>query len=116
MLSTVASGALVAILTGLFGWLTAKATGSSQVAAKKVETAGPQWAEFSKTILTRMDKQQEEIDKLKKEMETIRGKFDALAQKYWKAILALRRIFDSHPHALETANLPEDVHGDVFGQ
>lgn len=116
MLTTILSGGVVALLTGLFGWLAAKATGSSQVDAKKVETVGPQWQAFSQLIMERMDAQQAEIDGLKKEMNALREKFDSLAQKYWRAVQALRRVFTTHPHTVETAALPEDVHEDVFGE
>ncbi len=114
MVTNLLGGAIAAVFTGLFAWLAAKATGRSQVDAKKVEQQGPQWESFSQKIMERMDAQQEEIDGLKQEVSTLREKVEAISQKYWRAVLALRRIFDRHPMAIEDAQLTKDVHEDVF--
>lgn len=114
MLANLLGGAIAALLTGLFAWLAAKATGRAQVDAKKVEQVGPQWESFSQKIMERMDAQQKEIDGLKQEVETLRERVEAVSQKYWRAVLALRRIFDRNPKAIEDAQLPDDLHEDVF--
>ena len=114
MVTNLLGGAIAALLTGLFAWLAARATGRSQVAAKRVEQAGPQWESFSQKIMERMDAQQKEIDGLKEEVGTLREKVEAISQKYWRAVLALRRIFDRHPKAVDDAQLPRDIHEDVF--
>lgn len=114
MVTNLLGGAIAALLTGLFAWLAARATGRSQVAAKRVEQEGPQWESFSQKIMERMDAQQKEIDGLKEEVGTLREKVEAISQKYWRAVLALRRIFDRHPKAVDDAQLPRDIHEDVF--
>ena len=114
MVTNLLGGAIAALLTGLFAWLAARATGRSQVDAKKVEQAGPQWESFSQKIMERMDAQQKEIDGLKEEVGTLREKVEAISQKYWRAVLALRRIFDRHPKVVDDAQLPDDLHEDVF--
>ncbi len=114
MVTNLLGGAIAALLTGLFAWLAARATGRSQVAAKRVEQAGPQWESFSQKIMERMDAQQKEIDGLKEEVGTLREKVEAISQKYWRAVLALRRIFDRHPKVVDDAQLPRDIHEDVF--
>ena len=116
MTGTIIGGAVTALLTGLFAWLAARATASSQVDAKKVESAGPQWNDFTDKIMARMDEQQEEIDGLKTEVKSLRQKIEETQARYWRAVLALRRIFSHHPEVVRTAQLTQDLHEDVFGQ
>lgn len=116
MTGTIIGGAVTALLTGLFAWLAARATASSQVDAKKVESVGPQWNDFTDKIIARMDEQQEEIDGLKAEVSSLRQRVEETQAKYWRAIMGLRRVFDRHPHVVEDAKLAPDVHEDVFGQ
>ena len=115
MLSTMLGGGIAAFLTGVFAWLAAKATAKSQVDAKKIEATGPQWDAFSQKIMDRMDVQQAEIDGLKSEVKSLRAGLESMREKYWSAILALRRVFDRHPTAVQDASLTQDVHKDVFG-
>lgn len=116
MTGTIIGGAAAALLTGIFSWLAARATASSQIDAKKVETAGPQWKDFTDTIMERLNEQQGEIDGLKAEVSSLRQRVEETQAKYWRAIMGLRRVFDRHPHVVEDAKLAADVHEDVFGQ
>lgn len=97
-------------------YIGAQVARKSDVEKAREAARAPEWDSFTSRIMARLDKQSEEIAALKAEVGALEKRFDEMQQLYWKAVMALRRVFARDEGLVDVAAMPEELADDVLGR
>lgn len=106
------SGVFVAAVGGLFTWLGQKTTAKAQTNNAR----GPEWKAFTEEVKDWTKEQLAErdakIDRLQEEVDKLREKLEVWKSRYYIAVQYIRSIHVRYPDSLEHLPIPEELEQD----